>query len=254
MKNLTFFIIGLVAFTLTSCKEEKTKNIIVLIDTSGTIDSNTIEWYKSTTENSVIKKMGMKDRLMVLPIDYGSQTASQEIFRVDFSKNNYKNEFAGLQAEEVEIQSHNDSINTEILKFNLSFEKSKSNRAKYNKGTDIIGSLNEASKYYDPNAENIIVIFSDMMQYTDESKMNMETQLNSSKDIEIYLSKVDPIYLNGYKILILTGLQDNVKPNKYNSIKSFWELYISNNGGDLIDYSGAMQSKLEESISTKSFK
>lgn len=253
MKNLTFFIIGVFAITLISCKEEKSKNIIALIDTSGTVDSNTIEWYKNTTENSVIKKMGMKDQLMVLPIDFGSQTASQELFRVDFAKNKYKNEFAGLQTAEVEAQSHHDSVTQEIIKFRFSFEKSKSNREIYNKGTDIVGSLKEASKYYDPTAENIIVIFSDMMQYTDKSKMNMETQLNTQSEAEAFLDKIDLIKLKGFKIVILTGMQGNANPIKYNAIKSFWEMYIRNSGGELIDYSGAMQGKLEELISNKTY-
>jgi len=93
MKNLQLLIVGVITLTLISCKEEKPKNIITLIDTSGTIDSNTIEWYRESIENCIMQKMGKKDRFMVLPIDFGSQTASQELYRVDFSKNNYKNEF-----------------------------------------------------------------------------------------------------------------------------------------------------------------
>ncbi len=90
MKNLQLVIVGVITLTLISCKEEKPKNIITLIDTSGTIDSNTIEWYRESIENCIMQKMGKKDRFMVLPIDFGSQTASQELYRVDFSKNNYK--------------------------------------------------------------------------------------------------------------------------------------------------------------------
>lgn len=251
MKNLQFLIVGVITLTLTSCKEEKPKNIITLIDTSGTIDSNTIEWYRESVENCIMQKMGKKDRFMVLPIDFGSQTASQELYRVDFSKNNYKNEFAGLQSAEVEAQSHANSIKKEINTFRIAFANAKTSRERFNRGTDIIGSVKEASKYFDPNTENILVIFSDMMQYTDKSKMNMESQLNNEDEVETYLSRVEPINLLGFKIIILTGIQEGMTPIKYNAIKSFWEIYINKCEGSLIDYSGGMRTKLEESISNK---
>lgn len=176
---------------------------------------------------------------------------SQEIYKVDFSKNNYRNEFAGFQSDEVEAQSHADSIELEISVFQTAFATATKEREKYNRGTDIIGSLKEASKYFDDDAENIIVILSDMMQYTDKTKMNMESQLNTQAEVDSYLSKIEPINLQGFKILVLTGLDYKIKPDKYNAIRMFWEVYFQRCSGNLVEYSSGMQTKLEESILEK---
>lgn len=239
-------ILALVTISLfASCGKEKQVNIICLVDFSKTIASSTVDWYGTTIESNVIGQMGFQDRLIVLPIDFGSQTASQELYKVDFSKNNYHNEYAGQDADDLEIASHRDSLNSAIKKFSRTFENVPNDRASFDKGTDIFGALKQAQKYIDTNANNIIIIFSDMLQYTNATSMNFEDNMNSIKDIEKHLALSDKADLNNTSILVLTGIQQNIPPEKFNCVKSFWEQYFKKCKGELIDYSSGAVSQLE---------
>jgi hypothetical protein len=240
------YILALVSTSLfASCKEEKPVNIICLVDFSKTIASSTVDWYGTTIQTNVISQMGFRDRLIVLPIDFGSQTASQELYKVDFSKNNYYNEYAGTDADELEIVIHRDSVNSAIKKFAASFKNAPNSRGLFDKGTDIFGALQQAQKYIDTNANNIIIIFSDMLQYTNATSMNFEDNMNSIEEIEKHMTLADKADLNNSSILVLTGIQQNILPEKFNCVKSFWEQYFENCNGELIDYSSGAVSQLE---------
>lgn len=251
MKQLSSFSLVAIMCLVISCKEKPSTNIVCLVDFSQTIDSGTVSWYKKTIANNVLKQMGFKDRIIILPVDLGSQTASEELFKVDFSKNDYTNEFAGLQSDEVELKNHKDSVRASIHTFALSFEKTRKSRINFDKGTDIFGALKQAQKYKGTENHNIIVIFSDMLQYTDRNKMNFENHLNSLNEIDKNLTLADKADLSKTHIIVLTGMQSKIKPEKFNVIKSFWEKYFLTCNGQLIDYSSGAVSKLEGLLSQK---
>lgn len=252
MKNIRIILSAIVLLSIASCEKQKSMNVICLVDFSKTIEGSTVNWYKKTIEEGILRKEGFKDRLTVLPIDFGSQTASEEIFKVDFSKNNYENEFAGLQADEVKMKNHQDSIGSAIKKFNISFSNARITRAGFDKGTDIFGALKQAEKYFDPEKVNLIVVFSDMLQFTDKTRMNFENHLNSSDEIEKHLSIADKADLSNIQVIVLTGVQSNIRPEKFNVVKSFWEKYFQNCNGNLIDYSSGAVTRMEELISNQS--
>lgn len=252
MKQLVIILLATaVACATSSCAHQKPKNVIILVDLSDSRDSTTINWYKETIKNSILNKMGPKDRLTVLPVDNSSETWGQEIFRVDFSKNNYGNEYAGLQQGEVEKKNLQDSNMKAILQFEKSFALARANRLGFNNGTDIIGSLKIANKYLTPGYKNIIVVLSDMMQMTDKKKMNFEDHLNRPNEIDHYLSVADKADLKNMQIIVLTGALNQMQPQKFGALKSFWEKYLTQCNGEVIDYSSGAITKLEENIAGK---
>jgi hypothetical protein len=190
--------------------------------------------------------MPVTGRLIMLPVDYNSMTGSKELFKIDFSKNEYHNEFAGLQSNEVEMKSHQDSISAILPQFDRAFETEKKNRMQLHTGTDIFGALKQCSKYAVPGQKNLVVIFSDMLQFTDKENMNFEDHLNSTADIEHYLSVAEKIDLKNMQFIILTGAQNNMKPEQFIAVKTFWEKYVAQCNGKLVDYSSGAVSKLEE--------
>ncbi|MEK7166469.1 MAG: hypothetical protein AAB874_06710 [Patescibacteria group bacterium] len=252
MKQLVVILLATaVAFATSSCAHQKPKNFIIPVDLSDSRDSATINWYKETIKNSILNRMGPKDRLTVLPVDHNSETWGQEIFRVDFSKNNYGNEYAGLQQEGVAKKNLQDSILTTIQQFEKSFALARANRFGFNNGTDIIGSLKIAHKYFNPEYKNIIVVLSDMMQMTDKGKMNFEEHLNSPDEIDHYLSVADKVDLKNMQIIVLTGALNQMQPQKFGALKSFWEKYFTQCNGEVIDYSSGAITKLKEVLPDK---
>jgi hypothetical protein len=238
------FSISVASFSLTSCDQKKVTMVICFVDFSSR-DSITIQWYKETIKNSLLRNMPPASRLVVLPIDYNSLTSSTELFKADFSKNEYHNEYAGLQADEVAGQSHQDSISAAIQQFDQVFETAKQDRLQLPEGTDIFGALKQCSKYAVAGQRTLVVLCSDMLEYTDTKNMNFEDHLNSGEEVKQYLANAEKVDLKNMEIFVLTGVQNNMKPEKYTAVKTFWEQYIAQCNGQLIDYSSGAVSKLE---------
>src|SRR6185295_5937878 len=91
MKQISTLLICSLVLSLFSCEKKLPTNIVCLVDFSQTIDTATVTWYKKTISQSILGRMGKRDRVIILPVDFGSQTSSEELFKVDFSKNNYTN-------------------------------------------------------------------------------------------------------------------------------------------------------------------
>ena len=245
---MKFFILSLTAtmtfITLASCERKQVTLVLCFIDLSSR-DSVAIEWYKESFKDHLLRNLPPETRLVVLPVDYASQTGSTELFRVDFSKNKYGNEYAGLQAAEIEQQQHQDSVSAAIQQFDRTFNLERQQRLQFPEGTDLFGALKQCAKYSVPGQRTLVVVFSDMLQFTDRQTMNFETRLANPDEIEQYLSGAEKVDLQGMEIIILTGPQRDMKPQKYAVIKVFWELYIQQCNGKLLGYSSGAVSQLE---------
>lgn len=248
MKYIVIVFFSGMTLILNGCEQAQRFNIIGLVDFSSR-DSTLIDWYKVTFHTSVIGNLGPKDRLTLLPIDYNSQTAGTELFRIDFSRHTYTNEFAGLQADEVEKKNHQDSTATAMARFDQSFDAARKARMALPEGTDIFGALRQVQKYVIPGYKTVLVITSDMLQFTDKVNMNFEAHLNTVEEIDRYLSIVEKADLTGIQVIVLTGPQPTITPQKFNAVKGFWQQYFTLCNGRLIDYSSGSVSKVEQVIS-----
>ena len=249
----TSFLLIFFCVLFSSCSSSKQVsmkplNVISLVDLSDSRDSASIKWYRTTIENSVIGKLGRTDCFQALPIDYNSKTSSMEIFKVDFSKNNYSNEFAGLNAEEVERNGHKTAVDIAIRQFDSCYDVAVEQRKALNQGTDIFGALTVTKKYFREGYLNLIVIFSDMQQYTDRERMNFENHLNQVSEVQHYISIAEKSDLQNTFIIVITGAS-SISIAKYNVLATFWEQYFISCNGQLVDYSSGAVSVLENYIS-----
>ena len=144
MKRLITLSAVAASCLLISCTHEQPTlpvNFICQIDISQSRDTTVRQWYKATIQHSILAKMRAKDRAVILPVDGSSATSSQEIFKVDFSKNDYGNVYAGLQKKEIEQQNHLDSVHSAMQQFSVLFDAAVQKRAPMSVGTDLFGAL-----------------------------------------------------------------------------------------------------------------
>lgn len=225
---------------------ENPVNIICLVDFSSSIPEQTISSYKDIITYSINKNLSNKDKLLVLPIDYASQTSSTEIFTIDYSKFNFEKEFASpQQKEQLEkkaLDNFKDSISKKI---DSSFNNAVINRQQYSGGTDIIGALKECRKYVLDNSINLIVILSDMIQETDKIKL---PELKGEKDVINLVEKTDKVELGIIDVIVLTGDQPGLPQSQFDKTKMFWSKYFDKCGINLVDYSSGGRSVLTEKL------
>ena len=254
MKQTSVLAVALLVTTiLFSCKtksaEEKLPlNEIVQVDLSGSRIPPVTNWFKEIISFNVILKLDKNGAIGILPTDSASLQGGQEIAVADFSKNDYHNEFAGNDKEKVEMNIHRDSLKAFQQRFSLAFDSMLARR-KFQNGTDITGGLELAKKYYLPNHENIIILFSDMLIYHNYGKglIDFEHNLNDTSEINCFISKVPQMDLSGWKVIVITG-QSNISATKYSAVEGFWERYFEMCHGKLELYTCCSVSLLEKEL------
>lgn len=245
MKNsLLIFVLLIFTISFQSCDEVKnileddekeSLNIICFIDFSGSIPKNTLEWYKNCVRDNIIKSMKIKDRIVILPIDYGSSTSSQEILTLDFSQFNYSKPLTPIgQREKSESDLFNKIKDSIILKFDSNYVQTVLNREKFSGGTDIIGALRQSQKYIDNKTFNLVVIFSDMIMETEN--INLVSSYRKKTDTGKLVDKLDNITLDSTGVIILTGEQPDISVTQAEYTKNFWQKYFDKQKINLLDY------------------
>jgi len=240
MKKFTLYLILilLIAVTFYSCSKSKAKeniNIICLVDFSKSIPPKTLDWYKNVIKNTIIANLGEEDKITVLPIDYGSQTSSSEIFMADFSKQSFSKEFdSPLQQDKIVKRRMKIFVDSVVVLFGSAFEKAKSERSQFSQGTDVIGGFSQANKYFIQGENNLIIAFTDMIQET--GQLDLYKNLSKEKDISFLLKKIPHQDFNKSDVFIMTGEQPNIKIEKYELLKKFWTNYLSSTNLNLIQY------------------
>lgn len=241
LKNIIIIIAATIVFA--SCthkkvaKEDLALNIICLVDFSKSIPAGTMNWYKQTIENNILINLQTSDRITVLPIDRGSETAAREILSADLY------EFASgikvdadnkMQEAEKREQAFADYINNKLVpSLNNGFDSFRISRQNMSDETDIIGALGVAGKYFRNDMRNVIVVFSDMIQYSDELKISKRETADKieSKCVNISIPEIK----NG-EVLILTGEQPAISSVQMNEVRSFWTNFLQKQNVQLIGY------------------
>lgn len=250
MKNL---IVLMAVIVFISCKHEERQplNIINLLDLSDSRDSSVTHWYRNTVVGTVLGNLGETSTFTAIPVDHGSLTSFAELYRCDFSQNNYDNEFAGLQADELAAMHHKDSLKSAGRQFATCFNNACADRKEFSNGTDIIGALKVAKTYYRPGSRNIIIVMADMLQCVPEQHIDFEKKLNNDKDVDSFLTKTDTIDLSGFEIIVLTGRQEKTNIIKYSAVALFWAKYFRTCNAHLISYSSGAVSQVAEILKDK---
>jgi len=233
MKTIFQFLLAIsMCASLSSCSE-KDKNVIVLFDMSNSIDPRVQGFYQSVIEKEVCMNLSQFDKVTVLPIDGGSETATTELMSIDFFANRKawdvmgknSNETSQLKKEALEKFVHQ---KMEELKGRL--KDAQKGRAIVSNRTDIIGALHSSEKYIDSAKDNNIIILSDMEQFSGKVKMRPTEQatkwLEESKGLSFSRLKFAQIH-------VITGEQLEMSKDYYAQIKTYWQQLL---GDRLIDY------------------
>lgn len=250
MKYLLTSVAVLICLSIQSCKKDRThRNIICLVDFSVNPQwEERLDYYEDVIATSVIPNMSYEDRLVVLPIDNGSVTNSEEL--LDFT---LKRQFDYIPdgtspMEEDQVSEENLKKDLEKMSSDLaqSLIKTRTSRADLKKGTDIFGALSGATGYYQQGQHNIVILLSDMMNWS--SKLKMEPGSFNSSMIGEKLSEVGSLEGNGAAVIVHTGDITNVSNEHYLTIKDFWTKFFEGNSYQLKDFSSAGRSNLVGAI------
>ncbi|RPI19853.1 MAG: hypothetical protein EHM58_00225 [Ignavibacteriae bacterium] len=253
MKKIVLFLISIMFLFFSCGKKEKTYNIICLVDFSKSIPQNVIESYKDIIKNNVVKSMSFTDRMIVLPIDYGSQTNATEIYHIDFALNSYEKDMdSPAQKDRIKKRRFDESKDSLIKTFDSLYYAALSSREKLSKKTDIIGALKETRRYLDDkneDCENLIILFSDMVQESD--KYNF-TSLRNTKDAERFLEKTEAMEIPKTKVFVYTGVIQDFPPDQYSALKTYWTEYFKKYNINLLEYTSGGTSILEKTLTGRS--
>ena len=249
---ITFLFIA--TALITSCKwgqkreEPKGKNIICLIDFSDAKNANErLLFYMTSIKENIIPKLGLYDKVTVLPIDRASVTNSSDIFLANLAQKNFEPEMASPMEEEQIIQDNLKKYkDTLSANFEQSFQTAINNRNKTSLGTDIFGALEVAKDKLSSRDDNYIFLFSDMMNWTNTLKMEPQDKGFNAGNLESTLTKVPNVDLSNSTVLVLTGEQVDVSADHFILVKSFWTKYFQSNNAKLYDYNSASLTKLKE--------
>ena len=244
---------------MTSCKwgqkreEPKGKNIICLIDFSDAKNANErLMFYMTAIKDNIIPKLGLYDKVTVLPIDKASVTNSSDIFLANLSEKNFEPEMASPMEEDQIIQDNLKKYkDTLSITFEQSFQTAINTRNKTSLGTDIFGALEVAKSKLNSRDDNYIILFSDMMNCSNILKMEPQDKGFNASTLKSSLTKAPNVDLANTTIIVLTGEQVDVSADHYNLVKSFWTKYFETNNSKLYDYNSASLTKLKEVMSLK---
>jgi len=258
MKRSYFFksIITLTAiiFLLSSCKwgskreVPKGKNIICVVDFSDSKNaSERLQFYMNVIKDNIIPRLGLYDKITVMPIDKASITNSSDILLKDISTMNFEPEQASPMEEEQitkdNLKKYKDTLATSFAQI---FQTAIVNRNKSNHGTDIFGALEVVKGKLKTRDVNYLIILSDMMNWTSTLNMEPSNKEFNSSTMENILEKVPNYEMPGTTALVLTAEQVEVSPEHFKLVQSFWSKYFEKNHIKLYDYNSASISKLNE--------
>lgn len=256
-----FFAVSLTlgVLLLSGCSPEirNRRNVVCLIDYSGTIKPETLDVYARAVVDDVMMNLGEYDKMVLMPIDEGSKIQAVQLISHDLSKEPFrKPEDNPLKAEDLK----NERLKEKKMGFRdadlSTVRQQKELRKQFTGLTDILGAIDQAASLKDANvtpsfgtglsdwvngvpefvSENVIVIASDMIHESSDLNFQRLTMDENTinKIIGDLKSKNKIPDLSGTKIFICgrTG-----KDNKMvEGIQNFWKKYFAEAHAELKVY------------------
>jgi len=257
-KEIKFICLFIIIFSLlTSCQwgkkrpAPKGKNIICIVDFSDSKNiSERLTFYGNVIKDNIIPKLGLHDKITVVPIDKASLTNSTDILLKDLSSMTFVPEQASPMEEEQltenNLKKYKETLSQDFAK---NYQNAIKSRAAVNHATDIFGALEVVKGKLKPSDDNYIIFLSDMMNYSNTLNMEPNNLNFNSSTLERILKSV-PIYsMPNTTALVLTGEQVEVTPAHFSLVQSFWSSYFNKNNIKLYDYNSGSVAKLNELMS-----
>ena len=252
IKAIVSLAVILILYSSCNNKSEPVrKNIICLVDFSDSKNAaERLQFYMTVIKDNIIPKLSFTDKITVIPIDKASITNASDILLFDLSTKDFEPESASPMEEE-QITKDNLKKFTDSLaaSFSQNFQSAIDSRNKTNHGTDIFGALEVVKGKIKANDDNVIILLSDMMNYTTTLKMEPENTEFNAKSLNDLLNKVPNYEMPNTTVLVLTADQSYISQTHFKLVQNFWTQYFEQNKIKLYDYNSASVSKLNELLS-----
>lgn len=259
MKIKSLLTLLALAFIFVSCSDTllKRRNIICLVDFSGTITEKTLHNYASVLSKDVLLNIDKYDKFTIMPIDEAAKTEPVFLAHVDLINENFEDSNDGLSKKEIlERQRVNEYLKSISDSTYNNIRTQKELRLKYTKYTDIINVLELISTKMEHSeevasveqfwnllvgtkafqTENILVICSDMLHETKDIAFNDEKVTRTElEDLLLDLKNTRRIPdLTGLSVFVngRTGLNNET----IDKVQFFWNEYFKLTGANLISY------------------
>lgn len=234
------------------------RNIVCLIDYSGTVSNETLSSYANVISNDVFQTLGESDKFLLMPIDEGAKTEAVLLSYYDLKEQSFSLQTDGVTHKQDSVQhrlsffltSKSDSINNQII-------AQKNIRKKYTNYTDIINAIEQLPNKLDKNetisnwakiwnelagkttydVENIVIICSDMIHESKEFNFNQHPTYTKEEFDQIIdqLKSANRLpSLDGVTVFVhgRTG-RNNLQTD---NIEYFWKRYFNEAKANLKSY------------------
>jgi hypothetical protein len=220
---LTVLIATTISFTGCRVAVHKPVNLTAFVDWSNSLPELTEEFYVAFIYK-LMTYLKPGDHLRVLPIDKNTESGSVELvdiivppagqFSSPFDPPAQKNEMAAFR-----FKKFQDSV-IRVLKAGVIELKKRNLNLK--QGTDIFGALRVAQAYFDPSKVNVLILCSDMLNYSPELKM--EKVKLDNRFISAALTSLNHHFKNTkyFGLYCITGPNDQLSPEVFEGAKAFW--------------------------------
>jgi hypothetical protein len=250
----TFFLCTILLISFSSCNWfhkknlPKGKNIICVVDFSDSKNATErLQFYMQVIKDNIIPKLGLYDKISVIPIDVASITNSSDILLSDLSTTDFEPNIASpMEVDQLTNENLKKFKDTLAISFSKNFQLAIAQRNKTNHGTDIFGVLEVVKGKLKAGDDNYLIMLSDMMNWTSTLKMEQSNRNFNINTIDKFLEKVPNIEMPKTTALIITGEQVESSAEHYKLVQSFWTKYFEKNQIKLYDYNSASVSKLNE--------
>ena len=208
--------------------EEVGVNHVVLVDISSSA-LHDLPGHAAAIESMVLRHLGPKDRLVVLPIDDASLTHVEPMFELDMATKDFVDPSMPITTR----QAMADHARGEYLQrvsagFKASLAKSAEERKDNRKYTDIFGALRQASAEVRPGRSNQLWMLCDMLHECEA--VNMDHLQKGGKPLEGARSKAPRIDLPYERVLVFTGDNSKLGQARRSELEAFWKGWFAEQG------------------------
>lgn len=244
-------------FLVQGCGPIQRKNIVCMIDYSGTISHQTLNIYAQAIAKDIFLNLSRFDKMVLIPIDEGSKIKADKLLFFDLKDSSFDKNLRGFSHREQGIEKRLndykgrcvDSVYHEVI-------RCKEDRLKFTKYTDIVSALEQVSSLLETSkvpsllsnvlnsclgndqfvSQNFIILFSDMIQ--ESPALNFTHYVFDDKTISKTISRLKadnhlPDF-SSCKVFVCGRTAPN--NNMIDGISKFWTTYFKEAHAELVTY------------------
>jgi hypothetical protein len=275
MRKFTFILLTGALLLFTGCKSEKRHNYIILLDNSESINQMA-DKYLDIIMNTIVLNLGRHDRLTIQFIDECVMTKAERIYSIDLDKFDFSLPGDGLNHKEDSIKFRLNRFLSDSVKSAIEsqIKQKRQQRIDCDGFTDIVNALNgitslltkeksfvnligetvnSAEGIENYKFENVLIIFSDMIQENREhtldfTKMGVMNEKQVAQKIGLVQNLKKIPNLNACKVFVYgvtSSSNAGILANKQiENVHLFWEDYFQDSNAKLLAYSFDCQKEI----------